>query len=274
MKDNRWNIVAFLLLRITQLVLGVIVMGMTAYFVSKYDEWYTDFTLATSLCTLAWIALSLTLFSINKLVPLAAIIVDALFAIAYIVCIASIAHFNPDSIGGSCTYYEYSFWITLTYTLEDCTTLRGLFGILVVEMLMFVGATIWDGIVLYQNRNGPPRDPEVVQYAMHSGGGGGVGVSGGQIGGTYGMAMSKPMMDAGGGGDQTYLPRYQPTNSPIYPVQAVSPPTPYNPYMSPPMSPTMPQQAVVMQHQDKNHQQQHQQPQQQNQLPPQELSST
>ncbi|CUS13815.1 unnamed protein product [Tuber aestivum] len=273
MKDNRWNTVAFLLLRTSQLVLGVIILGITAYFVANYDEWYlpyphlssnrtipnrknryVGFTLAVGGLTLAWIAAALSLFYTNNLFPLATIIVDVLLAIAYIVSIATIADDNPDTITGSCTYYSY--WTSYTYVSKDCNTLKGLFGILILEMLTFIGAIIWDGIVLYQNRDGGPGDTEAApQNPMHGGG------QMAPAGGMYGMP--KPMMGATNGenyGPQTFLPQYQPTNSPIYPAQVASPTSPYGAYAPPP---TMPQQAVMMPHHQ--HQQIHQVQQQQHQ---------
>ncbi|KAG0641414.1 hypothetical protein HOY80DRAFT_1112753 [Tuber brumale] len=277
MRDNRWNAAALLTLRISQLVLVVIALGLTAFFIAKYRvEWYAAFTLATICLTVVWIPLVLGLFFTNNLLPLVVIIVDVLLAIFYIVSIATIANYNPEAIGGSCTFYTYTFslfdWNTYLWVIEDCDKLRGLFAILVLEMLTFIGAIIWDGVVLYQNRNGNPGDVGVVaQNAMYGGGGGGQIAA---VGGTYGM--SKPMMDAASGGNdatgyyggQTPLPQYQPMNPPIYPVQVASPITAYSPHMPPPLAPTMPQQAAVMQHQHQNHQQQQQvhQVQQQQQL--------
>ncbi|PWW73635.1 hypothetical protein C7212DRAFT_365749 [Tuber magnatum] len=260
MKDYRWNTVSFLLLRISQLVLGVIVLGISAYFVSKYEECrdrYVAFTLAVGGLTLLWMAAALSLFYTSNLLPLAAIIADVVLAVAYIVSIATIADDNPDAIAGSCTFYTFTLWSTYTYVFEDCNTLRGVFGILILEMLTFIGAIIWDGIVLYQNRHGGVGGAEVAAHnAMHGGG------QEAAMGGMYGMP--KPVMDAANGenyGPQTYLPQYQPTNSPIYPAQFASPAAPYDPYMPPP---TLPQQAVMMphhQHQQIHQVQQHQQQQ-------------
>lgn len=40
MRDRRWGTTPLLLLRISQLLLGVIVLGIAAYFVPRYTGWY------------------------------------------------------------------------------------------------------------------------------------------------------------------------------------------------------------------------------------------
>jgi len=264
MKDNRWNAVALLILRVSQLVLVVIALGLTAYFTATYTaRWYLAFTLAAVCLSVCWIALTLGLFFANELLPLAALLGDILLAILYIVSIATIGDYNSDSIAGNCTFFTYSIWTGLDYyEFEDCGKLRGLFGILVLVMLTFIGAIIWDSIVLYQNRNGRPGSDQVVPQNVMYGGVSQMAATGG-----------KPMVGAADGGDaggyygpQTFLPQYQPTNSPIYPAQIASPAISYNPHMPPPpLSPTMPQQAAMMQHQNQQQQQQLHQVQQQQQ---------
>ncbi|CAZ80507.1 unnamed protein product [Tuber melanosporum] len=259
MRDKRWNAVALLILRISQLVLAVIALGLAAFFIAKYPvAWYAAFTLTTICLTVVWIPLVLGLFFTGNLLPLVVIIVDVLIAIFYIISIATIADYNPEAIGGSCAFYTFSLWDWDTYlwVIEDCDKLRGLFAILVLEMLTFIGAIIWDGVVLYQNRSGRAGAVDAVaQNAMYGGAGAGRVAA---VGGTYGV--SKPMMNDAAGyyGGQTSLPQYQPMNSPTYPPQVGSPISPYSPYVPPPVAPTMPQQAAVMQHQHQNHLQQQQ----------------
>lgn len=40
MRDSRWGTTPLLLLRISQLLLGAIVLGIAAYFASRYSVWY------------------------------------------------------------------------------------------------------------------------------------------------------------------------------------------------------------------------------------------
>ncbi|PWW73636.1 hypothetical protein C7212DRAFT_216785 [Tuber magnatum] len=266
MRDSRWNTTALLLLRISQFLLGVIVLGISAYFISIYEEWFISFTLVVSILTLVWVTVVLSLFFTSKLLPLVVIVVDVILSVFCIVSMATIAGGHPDQIGSACLVYPPAVTSPDKFVSLHCSTLNGGFGILIIEMLTFLGAIIWDGIVLYQNRNRRPRDARVVaQNAPHV-----FDAGGDQMGGIRGRnyAMPKPTTDTANGGGtasgnqgaQTIPPQYQPASSLFYQAQNASPTTPYNPNMPEPLAPRVPQRDVMMQHrQHQDYQQQQQQ---------------
>ncbi|PWW73637.1 hypothetical protein C7212DRAFT_365750 [Tuber magnatum] len=243
MRDNRWNTTAFLLLRISQLLLGVIVLGISAYFASNYYEPYPSLPSTLTHQTTKYLA--------EKT------------AISYIASIARVASAYPDVIGDSCNVRTTSGRGTEKIVTMDCTTLNAGFAILVTKLLTLLGAIIWDGIVLRHNRNGRHRDVRAVaRNAMH-GGDAGVGQMA-AIRGAYEMLGS--MVDPGSGGRgsggnheaQTFLSQYQLRDSPTYPTLVASPTTLHSPYVPPPPHLAAPQQVLMMQHhQHQNHQNHH-----------------
>ncbi|CUS13816.1 unnamed protein product, partial [Tuber aestivum] len=263
MKDSRWNTVAFLLLRISQLVLGVIVLGIAAYFVSIYDEWFIPFTIVVSAFTLAWVGVGLSLFFTNNLFPLVVIMVDVVLAVSYIVSIAALAGEYSSAIGSPCIVYDPYKSSPDEFVSRHCTTLNGGFGILILEMLTFLGAIIWDGIVLYQNRNGKREGfPVPARGAVNEDDA--IGEQIGEIRGAHGMwePMADPPAGAGGAGgnhgEQPVLSYYQPTGPQIYPAQTAPPTAPYNPSTSHPLAPRVLQQDAMMYHQPHDQRQQQQ----------------
>ncbi|KAG0641412.1 hypothetical protein HOY80DRAFT_883283 [Tuber brumale] len=263
MKDNRWNTTALMLLRILQFALGVGVLQKSAYFVSRYGFWIIPYSLAVSVLTLAWVAVVLSLFFANKLLPLAVIIVDVILTVSYIVSIATIANRYSRAIGSPCIVYPSPQQSTDQIVSQHCSLLKSAFHLLIIQMLTFLGAIIWDGIVMYRNRNGRLKDVRAsAQNAMHGGGTDGEQIA--AIGGTYGM--SGPMMgpencgcSANGNHDvQTVLSQYRLGGFPIYPARIASPATPLDPHMQPHLPRTIPQQSVMTQHhQHQNHHQHH-----------------
>ncbi|PUU80900.1 hypothetical protein B9Z19DRAFT_1063108 [Tuber borchii] len=234
MRDSRWGTTPLLLLRISQLLLGVVVLGIAAYFASKYSGWYIAFTVALGFVTLVWTAVVLGLFFKNKLSPPLVMFVDVPLAVAYILSVATVAANWPRALGGSCVAKVAG--VPGESILDaDCATLKGAFGILIIEMLTFHGAIIWDAIVMSRN---PNRRRDVRGVAQN-----------------YVPVMPKPMavVDSGGPHGQ-----YQLDGTLVYPAELASPAAQYNSDMPP----TDPQQ-----------QQQYQQ-YQQSRGPPQELSGT
>ncbi|KAG0126858.1 hypothetical protein HOY82DRAFT_626771 [Tuber indicum] len=269
MRDNRWNTTAFVLLRILQFALGIVVLGGSAYFASKYDDWYIPYTIVVSAFTLSWVVVVLSLFFTNKLPPLLAVTMDLILAVSYIVPIATIAEYGPNGSSDSCTPSGQS---TDRMMIRGCATLKAGFPVLVIQMLTFTGAIIWDGKVLYQNRNGGPNDVQAAaQSARHGGGADGGQMAG--IGKTYWITgpIRVTTLESGGcgacgtHGEQASLSPYQPANSSIYPAQIASPATPLNPHMQPHFPLAMPHQCFIPRHrecqncrQDQNHLQQQQ----------------
>ncbi|KAG0641413.1 hypothetical protein HOY80DRAFT_883243 [Tuber brumale] len=272
MRDYRWNTIALLLLRISQLMLGIVVLGGSAYFLSKHHSWVTPYTLAVSAFTLVWVAILLSLFFANKLLPVVVIIFDVVLVVCYIVAIATVADHNPDAVSDSCSLTTPSGRRIDQFVNRDCITLNAGFPVLVIQMLTFLGAIIWDGIVLYQNRNGRPSDVQAAaQNAMHGSGGGDGQMAG--IWGAYGipgLIMNPESGDRGAGGnhgERASLSQYQPTNSPIYPAEIASPAAPFDLHLQSHFPPATPQQGVMMQHHECQNHHQHQNHHQQQHIP-------
>ncbi|CAZ80508.1 unnamed protein product [Tuber melanosporum] len=260
MRDNRWNTTALLLLRISQLVLGATILGICAYFAPNYDDWLIPFDIVLSAFTLVWVAVVLGLFFASRLLPLIVTMVDLVLAVFYIVSIAITADSYSRAIGNSCAFLlsqpnmdEAAF--------RDCGELEAGFRVLITQTLTFLGAIIWDGVVLHRNRNGKPRDvQDAAKNAMH-----GADAGSGQmvrIGGTY--RMPEPMVDPENGGHgengnhgaRVPLSQHQLRGFPIYPTRIA---TLFDPRMQQHLPPAMPQQGVMAQfHQHQNHHQQQQ----------------
>lgn len=185
--------------------------------------------------SLVWAAVVLGLFFTNRLSPPLVMFVDVPLAVAYILSVATVAANWSYAIGHSC-------FASKGLVYSDCATLKGVFGILIIQMLTFHGAIIWDAIVMSQNPNRRRDVRAVAQNAV--------------------PGMAKPAVAAAGGGN---LGQFQLDGTPIYPAELASPAAQYNFYM------LVPQQGVMM-HQNQDPEQQQHQQYQQNRGPPQELS--
>jgi len=155
--------------------------------------------------------------------------VDVPLAVAYIISVVTVAANWPHTLRSSCAVGD-------SLVDADCATLKGVFGILIIEMLTFHGAIIWDAIVMSRN---PNRRRDVRGIAQN-----------------YVPVMPKPMAVAASGDTHG---QYQLDGTPVYPAELASPAAQYNSDMPP----TDPQQ-----------QQQQYQQYQQDRGPPQELSGT
>ena len=91
---------------------------------------------------------------------------------------------------------------------SDCATLKGVFGILIIQMLTFHGAIIWDVIVMSRNPN-RRRDVRAVARGVMPG-------------------MVKPAAAVASGGD---VGQYQLDGTPVYPAELATPAAQYNSYM-------------------------------------------
>lgn len=162
--------------------------------------------------------------------------VDVPLAVAYILSVTTVAANWHRALGGSCVAKVAGVTDVPGESIldADCATLKGAFGILIIEMLTFHGAIIWDAIVMFRN---PNRRRDVRTVAQN-----------------YMPVMPKSMAVAASGGTNG---QYQLDGTPVYPAELASPAAQYNSDVPS----TDPQQQQYQQYQ-------------QNRGPPQELSGT
>lgn len=134
--------------------------------------------------------------------------VDVPLAVAYILSVATVAANWPRALRGSCVAKVAGVTGVPGENIldADCATLKGAFGILIIEMLTFHGAIIWDAIVMSRN---PNRRRDVRTAAQN-----------------YMPVMPKPMAASSGTNGQ-----YQLDGTPVYPAELASPAAQYNPDM-------------------------------------------
>ncbi|KAI5856387.1 hypothetical protein BZA05DRAFT_388323 [Tricharina praecox] len=140
-QDDRWPMLPFLIVRATQTLFGVILLGMTAYICSLGQVWWAGMGLFIALIILIWMAVNFILFFMGMLLPLAVVIVDAFCTLFLLISMAGTA--DSGWLALDCSYF---------YSGSLCPTIKGAFAMELLAMFLFIASLVFASITLYKHR--------------------------------------------------------------------------------------------------------------------------
>jgi hypothetical protein len=154
MRDSRWPFLPFIILRPKQLLLSIIILGLTAFVISSsiISFWFASIGLFTSIATLLWSIITIVLYYTNHLLPLAAVIVDAFLTLFWLISFAGTA--SSGLLAVDCTNYELiSGGIAFLGDDSICEVIKGAFAIEFIAFLSLVVSLVLSSLTLHRTRH-------------------------------------------------------------------------------------------------------------------------
>ncbi|CUS09400.1 unnamed protein product [Tuber aestivum] len=146
-QDTRWPAKILIALRGVQLVFAIILLGLSAYMVSKIDDWWACITLVSALFSLIYIGINFFLLFSNLLLPLAITITDAFLAVFWLISMAGTGDSGILSVSDCGDYYYF-----YAYLSTVCQVSKASFALSLLLMLLFIGSLVLASMVLFKNR--------------------------------------------------------------------------------------------------------------------------
>ena len=128
-------------------------------------------TITAAVFTMVYVGVNFVLFFMNLLLPLAVVIVDAVITVFWVIALAGLG--DTKYLPLSCTYTDYGYFLSYTYTSVPCRVVKAAFGI--SFLLLYVYSYLlrrWtrretnrkNQLVLYRNSrsrvNRSPQEPQ------------------------------------------------------------------------------------------------------------------
>jgi len=165
-RDGRWPFIPFLVIRSIQIVFGIIILGLCGYIVSKESgnndysdedlnldvDWWAGMGVFIGLIVMLWGAISIVLFFLALLLPLALVIVDAFCTLFLLITMAGIG--ASRYMNSNCGAYGFSeFHMPLPAVVKKpCDAAKGAFAMSLLCMLIFIASTAYASVILHRTR--------------------------------------------------------------------------------------------------------------------------
>jgi len=154
-RDSRWGFIPFAILRPAQLLLSIIVLGLTGFLVSEIPVWWACIGLFIGIVAFIWGIVSIALFFSNILLPLVVVILDAFCVFFMLIAFAGAA--SSGFLAVDCTFSSYSFdgfgdEFFSSGTNKFCLVTKGAFAIEFLAFLVLVASLVIGALTLHRTR--------------------------------------------------------------------------------------------------------------------------